>query len=357
VDRIRRQLNPHPAGQLTNVPRLGQIPIPGLQHKYRETCLVFPASGQTCHSYCTYCFRWPQFAGMEDLKFATANAHPLLEYLSIHREVTDVLLTGGDPMVMNARRLAGFIEPLLAPELDHIQTIRIGTKSISYWPYRFITDGDSDEVLRLFERVVAAGKHVAVMGHFNHWKELAPPVAVEAIRRVRSTGAEIRTQSPLIRHINDDPEVWARMWTDQVRLGCIPYYLFVARNTGAMDHFSIPIYQAWKIYQKAFQQVSGLGRTVRGPCMSAFPGKVLVSGVAEIHGERVFVLRFLQAREPDLVQRPFFARFDPEATWWTDLRPAFGEERFFFEDVLQRAPPSAAGNGHDEEAYLTTDWA
>jgi hypothetical protein len=66
--------------------------------------------------------------------------------------------------------------------------------------------------------------------------------------------------------------------------------------------------------------------------MSAGPGKVEVQGVADVAGERVFVLRFLQGRNPDWVNRPFFARFDPTATWLDDLEPAFGEQRFFFED-------------------------
>lgn len=344
AERIRAQLNPHPAGQRTaNVPMLDDEPVPGVQHKYRETCLVFPASGQTCHAYCTFCFRWPQFVGMTDLKFATDESCRFQVYLKQHKEVTDVLITGGDPMIMNARKLATYVEPLLGPGFEHIQTIRIGTKSVAYWPYRYVTDPDSDDVLRLFERVVAAGKHLAVMGHYNHWKELSTPVAREAIRRIRSTGAEIRTQSPLIRHINDDPQVWARMWREQVRLGCIPYYMFVERDTGAKPYFAVPLYRAWQIYQQAFQQVSGLGRTVRGPSMSAYPGKVAVEGIAEIHGERVFVLSFLQARVPDYVRHPFFARFDPEATWLTDLKPAFGKESFFFEgDAVGRPVPTGS---------------
>src|SRR4051794_34665111 len=72
ADRLRLELNPHPEGQLTlNVPQLDDEPVPGMQHKYRETCLVFPSAGQTCHAFCTYCFRWAQFVGMRELKFAT----------------------------------------------------------------------------------------------------------------------------------------------------------------------------------------------------------------------------------------------------------------------------------------------
>jgi hypothetical protein len=138
-----------------------------------------------------------------------------------------------------------------------------------------------------------------------------------------------------VRHINDDPDVWIRLWRTQVSLGLVPYYMFVERDTGAKRYFEVPLARAWEIYQQAMQQVSGLGRTARGPSMSAGPGKVEIQGITEIHGEKVFVLRFIQGRNPDWVQRPFFAKYDPEATWLDDLQPAFGETRFFFSDEYQ----------------------
>ena len=175
------------------------------------------------------------------------------------------------------------------------------------------------------------GKHVAIMAHFNHKREVETPMAREAIRRVRDTGATIRTQAPLLRHINDDADMWASMWKEQVRLGLIPYYMFVERDTGAKRYFELPLAQAHAIYRKAISQVSGLARTARGPTMSAAPGKVQVLGVEEIRGERVFALQFLQARNPEWMGRVFFAEYDENTTWLTGLKPAFGEDEFFFE--------------------------
>ena len=336
ASKIRHRLNPHPGGQKQyNVPILGSEPVPGLQHKYPETVLVFPTAGQTCHAYCTFCFRWPQFIGMDDWKFATRESGQFQEYIRQHKEITDVLLTGGDPMTMNARQLALYIEPLLGPGFEHIQTIRIGTKSVAYWPYRFVTDSDADEVLLLFEKVVQMGKHLALMGHYSHWRELETPIAQECIRRICSTGAKIRTQSPLVRYINDSEEVWSRMWQTQVRLGCIPYYMFVERQTGAKNYFEIPLHRAWEMFQGAIQKVSGLSRTVRGPVMSALPGKVVIDGIAKIQNENVFVLSFLQAHDPNWCKRPFFAKYDPEATWLTALKPAWEEKKFFYESQLE----------------------
>lgn len=337
ANEIRYELNPHPAGQLTaNIPMLNNEIVSGVQHKYKETVLIFPSSGQTCHAYCTFCFRWAQFVGMNDLKFATKESIQFQAYLKEHKEVTDVLITGGDPMIMSLAKLKVYIEPLLGPEFEHIKNIRIGTKSLSYWPYKYVTDKDADELLKFFEKIVNSGKHLAFMAHMNHWVELSTDVVKEAVKRIRSTGAEIRSQSPLIKYINDDSEVWAKMWKQQVKMGIIPYYFFVARDTGAQHYFKIPLVKAFTIYRNAFKKVSGLVRTVRGPSMSAPPGKVAIEGIAKINGEKVFVLNFIQARNPDWVKQPFFAQYDDSATWLDDLTPAFGAENFFYEDELER---------------------
>lgn len=332
-NKIRKQLNPHPAGQKDqNVPEINGVKLWGVQHKYRETVLFFPSAGQTCHSYCTFCFRWPQFVGMDDLKFAMKETELLVQYLEEHQEATDLLFTGGDPMVMNYKVFEKYITPFLsARNKTNIQTIRIGTKALSYWPYKFITDPDADDFLRLFEKIVAKGINLAFMAHFSHPKELYTDAAKEAIRRIRNTGAQIRTQSPLLKHINDSPEIWSEMWRAQVNLSCIPYYMFIARNTGAQHYFAVTLVEAWEIWRKAYQDVSGVCRTVRGPSMSCTPGKVQFLGVSEINGKKVFVLRFIQGRNPDWVSRPFFAKYDDNAIWMNTLKPEFGA-KFFFEE-------------------------
>jgi KamA family protein len=332
VNRIRYSLNPHPAGQMThNVPRLNGRPLEGLQHKYRETVLFFPAQGQTCHAYCTYCFRWAQFVGMPDVKFESRETDDLVAYLKATPSVTDVLITGGDPMIMKTKVLRRYLEPLLEAGLENVQTIRIGTKALAYWPQRFVSDKDADDCLRLFEQIVAAGKHLAVMAHYSHPAELRPEIAREAVRRVRATGAQLRMQAPVIRQVNDNAQAWAEMWREGVKLGMIPYYMFIERDTGARNYFEVPLARCQEIFREAYKRVSGLGRTVRGPSMSAFPGKVRVCGVTQVRGEKVFVLEMIQARDPEWVGRPFFAKFDPYATWLDQLEPALGERKFMFE--------------------------
>ncbi|MGD9861441.1 MAG: KamA family radical SAM protein [Marinobacterium sp.] len=333
VDEVRQALNPHPAGQLEqNIPRVNGEPVNGIQHKYGQTVLFFPSSGQVCHSYCTFCFRWAQFVGDQSLKIAAKESGQLCDYLREHPEVTDVLITGGDPMVMKTKNLRAYLEPLLEPEFDHIRTIRIGSKALTFWPYRFVTDEDSDDLMALFRDIIAAGKHLAFMAHYNHWREMETDIHRQAVARIRETGAHIRSQGPLLNHINTEADDWARMWQTQVEMGIQPYYMFVERDTGAQHYFEVPLAQAWNTYRDAMKQVSGIARTARGPSMSATPGKVEIQGVTEINGEKVFVLRFIQGRNPDWVQRPFFAAYDENATWLNHLKPAFGEEKFFFEE-------------------------
>ncbi len=331
ANKIRISLNPHPAGQLEhNVPELNGEKLIGIQHKYDETMLFFPTQGQTCHAYCTFCFRWPQFVGIDDLKFAMKQGDLMVEYLKAHPEITDVLFTGGDPMVMKASVLKKYIDTLIDADIPNLKTIRIGTKSLGFWPYRFVSDPDSVELLESFKKITKAGKHLAIMAHFNHYAELKTDVVKTAVKKIRETGANIRTQSPILNHINANAEIWKKMWNQQVEMGMIPYYMFMARDTGARDYFGVPIVKTWEIFRDAYSGVSGICRTARGPSMSANPGKVLVSGVTEINNQKVIMLTFIQGRDSDWVRKPFFAKYNDKALWLDDLEPAFGEEKFFF---------------------------
>ncbi len=346
ADEIRGQLNPHPAGQMQlNVPLLDGEVVGGMQHKYQETVLFFPGQGQTCHAYCSYCFRWAQFVGDADLKFASREADQLVNYVRDNPQVSSVLITGGDPMVMKTTVLRRYIEPLLRAKLPSLHSIRIGTKALAYWPYRFTEGEDADDFLRLIGEVRAAGKHFALMAHSSHSQELEPEVARQAVERVLNAGAVIRCQAPLIRKVNDDANVWAQLWRQQVRFGMVPYYMFVERDTGAKAYFEVPLARAYKVFTEAYSQVSGLCRTVRGPSMSTMPGKVLVDGITQVAGEKVFVLKFLQGRNPKWANRIFFAKYDSKATWLSDLQPAFGEERFFFEAAVEEALAESARKG------------
>ncbi|MGA4844851.1 KamA family radical SAM protein [Streptomyces sp. G5(2025)] len=303
------------------MPHLGDAEIPGLQHKYRETVLYFPGQGQTCHAYCAYRFRWAQFIGDADLRFATTDPSGLVAYLAAHPEVEDVLVTGGDPMVMSTERSA-----CVATSIPYWTWRAYGpfasARSPSPTGQRFVTDRDADDVLRLFEHVISSGRDLAVMAHFSHPRELGTDLARQALTRIRSTGALVYCQAPLIGHVNDDARVWAQLWRAELAAGAVPYYMFVERDTGPHAYFAVTLAKAAEIFRSAYRTLPGLARTVRGPVMSTTPGKVVVDGVQECAQGRHFQLRMLQARDPSLVGRPFRAPYDTRATWLDELTPA-----------------------------------
>jgi len=328
VEEIREDLNPHPAGQKElNAPKKEELT--GVQHKYSETVLFFPAAAQTCHAYCTYCFRWAQFIGDADLRFAQKDAGSLFDYLADHEEVSDILFTGGDPMFMKTRLIAEYFEPFKDPNfLPHIKNLRIGTRALTFWPQRFTTDDDADALHVLLREVKeVGGRHVAIMSHLSHVREISTDKVRHAIQRLRQeAGVIIRSQSPVMRGINDAADIWAEKWREEVRLGIVPYYMFIARDTGAQAFFNVPLVRAQKIYSDAIRNTSGLCRTARGPSMSCTPGKVEVTGVQTILGQEAFVLRFLQCRDEAWMGKVFFAKFDKNAIWFDDLEPLDGME-------------------------------
>eukprot|EP01084_Bolivina_argentea_P001407 2591_1 len=346
--KIRKQLNPHPAKQKEmNVPTSTDgSRIPGAQHKYRETLLFFPSEAQWCHAYCTYCFRWAQFTEVgSEQQFKSKDVSQLTEYISSNKQLTDILFTGGDPAVMKTKMWKKYLEPLIAEKnksnFEHLTTIRIGTKSLTYWPYRYTHNDDADEFLKLLERCNEAGKHVTIQAHFTHPQELSTPQVENAIRRLRMAGCNIRSQAPIVAGINDDARVWEEMWKKQISLGIIPYYMFIERDTGPKHYFEIPLVKAHNIFKDAVSRVSGVARTVRGPSMSCEPGKVSVMGIVN----DMMILQFLQARNPEWIKNPFLAKFDDKATWLDDLKPYNGEKQFFYQKELDHMINAGMSSG------------
>lgn len=321
---IRMQLNPHPAQQVTNIPKIDGIPLKGIQHKYSDIILFFPSQGQTCHAHCTFCFRWPQFVGEPDLQFSMKEIDLVVEYIRRHEEVNEILFTGGDPMVMSPLTIEKYIDALLDAGLPNLKTIRFGSKSLTYWPFTFLPEfsGEAGEMLSVFRKITDRGIHLSFMAHFNHFNELNNEVVEDAISRIRSTGAEIRTQAPVLRNINDNVENWTRMWTRQAEIGMIPYYMFIERETGPYEYFQIPISKVFSLYQDAIRQTGSLAKTVTAPVMSTTMGKVHIMNILKDpeSGRKFFMLQFIRHRNREKTYRPFLADHDPRATWFDQLR-------------------------------------
>jgi L-lysine 2,3-aminomutase len=323
INSIRLQLNPHPANQQSNVPSLDGAPLPGVQHKYEDIVLFFPSQGQTCHANCTFCFRWPQFVKDLDLQFAMKEIDDLVEYIRRDERIHEILFTGGDPMIMSPDTLNRYIEKIIDAKIPHLDTIRFGSKSLTYWPFTFLPEFNEEapKMLDLFKKIVDNGYHLSFMAHFNHWQEMNNGVVKQAVENIRNTGANIRTQAPILNNINNDSEVWAKMWRMQVGMGLVPYYMFVERETGPYDYFGLPLARVYRLYADAIRTSSSFAKTVTGPTMSASPGKVQILGIVESveTGSKYFKLQFVRHRDRNRTFKPFLAEYDDKATWFDQL--------------------------------------
>ncbi|TCO07691.1 KamA family radical SAM protein [Natronoflexus pectinivorans] len=321
---IRMDMNPHPAQQMTNVPNLNGEELKGVQHKYRDIVLFFPSQGQTCHAHCTFCFRWPQFVKDMDLKFSMREIEKVIDYIRINPDVNEILFTGGDPMVMDPATIRKYFEALKEARPGNLKHIRFGTKSLSYWPFAFIPQlsEEGQDMLDLLKDIADSGFHLAFMAHFNHPNELDNEIVQEAIYNIRQAGAEIRTQAPILRHINDDSQVWAQMWKKQVELGLIPYYMFIERETGPYNYFQIPLAEVYELYRNAIRESGSFAKTITGPVMSAAKGKAHIMGVMDnpADGEKYFMMQYVRHRNYKQTYKPFFMEYDEKATWIDQLK-------------------------------------
>ncbi|MGB0523308.1 MAG: KamA family radical SAM protein [Flammeovirgaceae bacterium] len=294
IERLRQKMTP-----TVNVHKNGDIHINGekvngMYSNFRTIVSLSPSPmSRTCHSYCSYCFRWIIFNDFDlqkDLPYHDPNTP--VPFLEANPQITDVMFTGADPLVMKVDKLKAYIEPILS--IDSVQVIRINSKSLAWWPYRFLTDNDADELLDLFRYIQSKGKHFNFCAHFTHPRELENEVVKAAIEKIKATGAVIRCQGPLVKGINDRAQDWIDLWTKQIQLGLIPYYMFIEANHHTESCFRVPLAESLRIFQEAQKHTTGLARTVRGPVFMNDINRILLDGTTELNGQKYFVLKSLQ---------------------------------------------------------------
>ena len=277
----------------------------GVQHKYVDTTLLL--CNEVCGAYCRYCFRKRLF--MNDNDEATNDVSEGLTYIRNHPEVTNVLLTGGDPLLMSTRRLREIF--LALRDIDHVRIVRIGSKMPAFDPGRVLND---DALRQEFEHYKKSHQRLYLMAHFDHPRELTP-YALDGLAACIDHGVICVNQCPLIRGINDDPKVLSEMWGTLSYAGCPPYYLFQGRPTAGNEPYEIPITRGWDIFQRALTENSGLGRRAKY-VMSHETGKIEILAVDQ---ESIY-LRYHQAREQENLGRFLRATRDDKAGWLDDLQ-------------------------------------
>ena len=277
--------------------------MPGLEHKYNSTALLLVSN--VCEGICRYCFRKRVFMNprndyLQDLPAA-------LRYIEDHKEITNVLLTGGDPLILKISKLDDVIGRLR--NIEHVQIIRIGTRMPAFNPYRIIDDPALPEMIA---RYSTDQKRIYVMTHFVHPRELTDP-AIRAVGVLQKAGAITANQTPLIRGINDKPEDLAELLANLSFIGDVPYYIFQCRPAMGNKAFTVPIEEGYEIVERAKALVSGLAKRVRF-VMSHSSGKIEIIGCS--NGFVYF--KYHRAADDSDSGRFLVLRSNPEACWLDD---------------------------------------
>jgi len=290
-------------GRLDPSDEQSYVVMPGVEHKYKSTVLFLVSN--VCDGICRYCFRKRVFLGPQ--KDYLRDVPAAIDYVRNQPEVTNVLLTGGDPLVLTTSKLENIIRQIR--QIDHVQIIRIGTKVPAFNPYRIL---DDPSLLELIGRYSTARKKIYVMTHFVHPRELTDP-AVKAVQMLQKAGAIVANQTPLVRGLNDDPHVLGELLGKLSYIGAVPYYIFQCRPALGNKAYTVPVETGYEIVEQAKSLVSGLGKRARY-VMSHTSGKVEVVGRSEGY---VYFKYHRAADEADSGRFMVF-KSNPQAYWLDD---------------------------------------
>jgi KamA family protein len=289
-------------GQLDASDEAWYQPVPGVEHKYRDTALLL--CNDTCSAYCRFCFRKRLF--QEDNDEVVKDVSGGVDYIRRHPEINNVLLTGGDPLLLSTERLQQIFAQLC--EIDHVEIIRIGTKMPAFNPYRILDDPS----LRAMIERHSERKQIYVMAHFNHERELTEP-AIQASKLLMRAGASMLNQTPVVRGVNDSAQALSVLFRRLSFIGVQPYYVFACRPTLGNRPYVVPIEVAYRLFEEACAANSGLAKTARF-VMSHKLGKIEVVGM----NDRGIVLKYHNMVDTTLNGKLAAFRRNPAAFWLED---------------------------------------
>lgn len=341
--------NPHDGKQLLNKAFIdngdGDIDIlDGSQHKYPQCFLIFDKTTQSCFAFCNYCFRHAQVRGDEDM-FIQDDVDQVHTYLREHKEVTDILITGGDGGFMPYSRLKAYLEPLMTdPELAHIRNIRLASRALTFDP-QLVLRPTYDKTLELFTNLMEHGVQMVWMGHFSSPKEIMNLTTIAAIRRLRKHGMTVKSQSPIMKHISlfvnedgtTDIDRSAQNWIDLghllMMLGVGFHSMYYARPTGEHHYFTAPLADINDVFSKIYRSLPSIGRPSRYISMTSSAGKTSMLGTVEVNGEKAFALKFNESRNMEWMDKVYLAKFDEKENTIINLKPLQGD-KYFYQDEL-----------------------
>ena len=313
ADPLRRVVIPDPAeleswGRVDPSNEANYTVMEGVQHKYESTLLVL--ASDRCAGLCRYCFRKRLFLkGSEGRPERLRDVQALVRYLERNPRITNVILSGGDALMLPTSRLRELIQAVR--RVSHVRFIRLGSRILSYWPERILNDPELLELLKNYSR---PGKRIYLVSHFDHPRELTPE-ARKACDLLLRAGVQILNQCPLVAGVNDDPDILAELFRELASLGVSPYYVFQCRPTLGNKPYAVPIERGYRIFEAARGMVSGVAKRVRF-VMSHAMGKLEIAGLTR---DWVIFKFHRAAREEDTGKLLLYRR-NPAAYWLDDYQ-------------------------------------
>ncbi len=295
---------------------------PGLQHKYKDTALFLIAP--TCLGFCRFCFRKRLFIKEKDVsgKDILLDLEQAFRYIEEHPEINNVLLTGGDPLVLPTEKLEEVIARLR--QIPHVKIIRIGTKSLAYYPQRVLEDPD---FLKMIEKYSLPDRRIYIMNDFNHPREISRET-IEAVDKLIKAGAILTNQTPLLRGVNDNPSTLRELFEKLSFIGIPPYYVFINRPVKGNKAFAIPVEEALTIFEQAKIGISGLAERAK-LVMSHATGKIEVVGMDDEH----IYFKYHRAADEENAGKFLVFKRNPNAYWFDDYTEKVAEYSFKTSEV------------------------
>jgi len=276
----------------------------GLQHKYRETALVLATN--RCATYCRYCFR-KRLVGLPNTE-VVEHFNEAANYIRQHQEINNVLISGGDPLVLPTQVIEHFLTTL--SDIPHLDFIRFGSKTPVTLPSRFEDEG----LLNLLEEYSHSSRRLYVVTQFNHPKEITKH-SIKAVDNLIKSGVIVNNQTVLLKGVNDEPATLTELQNRLVGIGVNPYYVFQCRPVKRVKrHFQVPICKGADIVEKAKVKCNGHSKRFRY-IMSHKSGKIEILG--KIEDEIYF--KYHQAKNRKNLGKIFTRKFDDKAGWLDDF--------------------------------------
>jgi lysine 2,3-aminomutase len=300
--------------------------MPGLQHKYRETALILATN--RCFMYCRHCFR-KRLVGLRTEE-VLRRFEDAARYIEAHEEIKNVLISGGDPLMLDTSVIERFLRRL--SDVSHLEFIRIGSRSPVTFPARILKDSD---LLRVLNKYSSTSRRLYLVTQYNHPAEITE-VSTRAVGAVLNAGLCIINQTVLLRGVNDRASTMAELQSKLTSIGIGPYYIFQCRPVKRVKrHFQIPLEEGYRIVEDAKSRLPGPSKRFRY-VMSHRTGKI---EILTIIGRKIY-LKYHQARDPRNIGTSFTCRLTPGAGWLDDL------ERLTSPQDGGLARPGSLGDGH-----------